>query len=51
MRCASIEGFFMAGSDFTDLLIERGVIGPDQVDEAAEMQQKSDVKLADALVR
>ena len=38
-------------SKFTDLLIRRGVIGPEQLAEATQMAQQADMKLADALTR
>lgn len=39
------------GQDFAQLLISRGIVGPDQLDEAVALQQDSGVKLEDALVR
>jgi type IV pilus assembly protein PilB len=40
-----------AGKDFTEILIKKGVLGRDQVQEAIAMQQSSGVKLQDAIVR
>ena len=40
-----------AGKDFTQILIKKGILGPDQVSEAVSMQQTSGIKLADAIVR
>jgi type IV pilus assembly protein PilB len=37
--------------DFTDILIRRQVLSPDQLDEAKNLQQQTGVKLQDALVK
>jgi type IV pilus assembly protein PilB len=39
------------GKDFTEILIKRGTISRDQLDEARSMQQSTGVKLQDALVK
>lgn len=36
---------------FTDILIRKGTISPDQLTEAAQMAKQSSMKLPDALVR
>src|ERR1043166_1685209 len=40
-----------AGGDFTDILIKRGILGPDQLQEAKTLQQQSGAKIQDALVK
>lgn len=40
-----------SGKDFTDVLIKRGTLGKDQVEEARAMQQSTGIKLQDALVK
>ena len=37
--------------DFTEVLIKKGIIGPDQIAEARSLQQQTGMKLADALVK
>ncbi len=37
--------------DFTDILIRRQILGPDQLEEAKHVQQQTGVKLQDALVK
>ena len=37
--------------DFTEVLVRRGVVSPDQIREAAQMSKETGSKLADALVR
>ncbi len=37
--------------DYTDILIRRGIVSPEQLSEAQEMADSSGMKLADALVR
>jgi type IV pilus assembly protein PilB len=38
-------------TDFTDILIRRGILGPDQLGEAKTLQQQTGAKLQEALVR
>ena len=38
-------------SDFTEILIRRRIISPEQLEEAREMAEKNRLKLAEALVR
>ena len=40
-----------AQNDFTEILVKRGVLGPDQLGEARTLQQQSGAKLQDALVK
>jgi type IV pilus assembly protein PilB len=37
--------------DFTDILVSKGFISPDQIEEASALQQSTGAKLADALVK
>src|SRR5262249_61418493 len=37
--------------DFTDLLVSKGLLGPDQIDEARALQSSTGAKLPDALVK
>src|SRR6516164_6089700 len=37
--------------EFTDILIERGILGPDQLQEAKTLQQQTGAKIQDALVK
>src|SRR4051794_16952838 len=37
--------------DFTDILIKKGVLGPDQLNEAKAMQQQTGAKIQDALIK
>ena len=37
--------------DFTDILVTKGILGPDQIEEASALQQSTGAKLADALVK
>jgi type IV pilus assembly protein PilB len=39
------------GSDFTDVLIKKGILGPDQIEEARTLQQQTGAKLQDALIK
>jgi type IV pilus assembly protein PilB len=40
-----------ARGDFTDILVTKGILGPDQIEEASALQQSTGAKLADALVK
>ena len=40
-----------ARGDFTEVLIKKGTIGPDQIAEAKGLQQQTGMKLQDALVK
>jgi type IV pilus assembly protein PilB len=40
-----------ARGEFTDVLIKRGLLGPDQINEAKNLQQQTGAKLQDALVK
>jgi type IV pilus assembly protein PilB len=40
-----------ARGDFTDILVKRGTLGPDQLVEARNLQQQTGAKLQDALVK
>ena len=40
-----------ARGDFTDVLIKKGILGPDQIAEAKSLQQQTGAKLQDALVK
>ena len=40
-----------ARSDFTDILVRKKVLGPDQIDEARSMASQTGVKLQDALTK
>src|SRR6266700_1365496 len=37
--------------DFTDILVKRGILGPDQLTEAKTLQQQTGAKIQDALVK
>src|SRR5262249_40841858 len=37
--------------DFTDILVTKGLLGPDQIEEARSLQQSTGAKLPDALVK
>ena len=37
--------------DFTDLLLRRGIVSPDQVTEADQMSRETNANLADCLVK
>src|SRR5262249_8805229 len=37
--------------DFTDILVSKGLVGADQIEEARALQQSTGAKLADALVK
>src|SRR5437867_3451479 len=37
--------------DFTDVLVTKGLLAPDQIDEARTLQQSTGAKLPDALVK
>ena len=37
--------------DFTDILVSKGILSPDQIEEASGLQQSTGAKLADALVK
>ena len=39
------------GKDFSQILVNKGIVGPGQLEEATAMQQSSGIKLQDALVR
>jgi type IV pilus assembly protein PilB len=40
-----------ARGEFTDVLVKRGLLGPDQINEAKNLQQQTGAKLQDALVK
>ncbi len=40
-----------AQNDFTDILVKRGILGPDQLQEARGLQQQTGAKLPDVLVK
>jgi type IV pilus assembly protein PilB len=40
-----------ARGDFTDILIKKGILGPDQIAEAKTLQQQTGAKLQDAIVK
>src|SRR3981081_4426427 len=40
-----------ARGDFTDILVKRGVLGPDQLAEAKTLQQQTGAKIEDALIK
>jgi type IV pilus assembly protein PilB len=37
--------------DFTDILVKRGILGPDQLGEAQALQQQTGAKLQEALIK
>jgi type IV pilus assembly protein PilB len=37
--------------DFTEVLLRKGILGPDQINEARNLQQQSGLKLPDAIIR
>lgn len=39
------------GSDFTEVLIKKGILGPDQLEEARALQQQTGAKMQDALLK
>src|SRR5262249_42117082 len=39
------------GRDFTDMLVQKGILGPDQLSEARNLQQQTGAKLQDALIK
>ena len=41
----------MAGADFTDVLIQRGIVGPDQIEEARQLAESTGISLQDAIVK
>ena len=41
----------MAKGDFTDILIKKGVLGPEQLAEAKSLQQQTGAKMQDALIK
>src|SRR5436309_2836291 len=40
-----------ARGDFTDILVKRGTLGPDQLGEAKTLQSQTGAKLQDALIK
>ena len=40
-----------ARGDFTDILVKRGTLGPDQLNEARTLQQQTGAKIQDALIK
>jgi type IV pilus assembly protein PilB len=40
-----------ARGDFTDILVKRGVLGPDQIGEAKTLQQQTGAKMQDAIIK
>jgi type IV pilus assembly protein PilB len=40
-----------ARGDFTDILVKRGILGPDQLNEAKTLQQQTGAKIQDALIK
>ncbi|MBI1831317.1 MAG: Flp pilus assembly complex ATPase component TadA [Planctomycetes bacterium] len=40
-----------ARGDFTDILVKKGILGPDQIEEAKLLQQQTGAKLQDAIVK
>src|SRR5260370_10803727 len=48
-----MEAFPMgkARGDFTDILVKRGILGPDQLSEAKTLQQQTGAKIQDALIK